>query len=532
MKTILFRFLISATLLISFSACSDFLDEESKTKYTSQYIYGTEDGLSMAVTSLYALDRQYQDQNEASVTFALTRATDESVTNGGTGNFYGTYDPNYLKPSAAQPKDMWQGMYNIIGKCNDIIKSAEQFPESESLTSLIGQAKAFRAQSYFLLYRTFDRIWLNTISTTPENVNDKRDYRPATKEEVFKLLYEDMNYAIQYLEWAPKDKGRYNKAAACHLLAKIALWNEDWDTVLKQIDAIENSGIDYQLVDVDKIFNSENLNHSEALLVQQWSRNPGGNLSQTTPKGNLFASFFIAPYRTVIGGNDEFACSFENWGYTYGRCYPSPYLFSLYDQIKDKRFNTFYIHKYKNTTNKIISTGGLTVQPGEYFPLRDSKGNVNKNLYPGCVKYGDIWTRTPYEIQSYKDVIIYRLAETYIMAAEAALRKGDQDLAKKYYNKTWMRAGNEAFTGTLTMQNIIDEQARELALEGDRWYFLKRHGLLIEQVKKYAGDVRISASIKGRTNLPNNPHFVRWPIPENEVINMGPENFPQNPGYN
>lgn len=119
------------------------------------------------------------------------------------------------------------------------------------------------------------------------------------------------------------------------------------------------------------------------------------------------------------------------------------------------------------------------------------------------------------------------------MAAEAALRKGDNILAKKYFNKTWMRAGNTEFTGTLTMQDIIDEQARELALEGQRWYFLKRHGILISQVQKYAGDSRagISASIAGRKNLPANPHFVRWPIPENEVISMGPENFPQNEGY-
>lgn len=95
-----------------------------------------------------------------------------------------------------------------------------------------------------------------------------------------------------------------------------------------------------------------------------------------------------------------------------------------------------------------------------------------------------------------------------------------------------MRAGNQEFTGTVTLQNVIDEQARELALEGQRWYFLKRLDILIDQVKKYAGDPRISTSIVGRVNLPKNPHFVRWPIPENEVINMGPENFPQNEGYN
>ncbi|QUT73855.1 SusD-like protein [Bacteroides salyersiae] len=524
MRTILSKILIASVILVNFTAC-DFLDEESETKYTAQYVYETEEGLGLAVTSLYALDRNYQDQNEGSVTLALRRATDVSVTNGGTGNFYGAYDPNYLKPSAAQPKDMWQGMYNIIGKCNDIIEAAKKLPETENLNNLIAQAKAYRAQSYFLLYRTFDRIWLNTVSTTPDNVNDKRVFKPATKDEVFELLYDDLGFAIKHLEWKPADIGRFNQAAARHIMADVALWNEDWQLVLDQIDAIENSGAGYELVAVDKIFNSENLNHSEALLVQQWSRNPGGNLSNGVPKGHYYAAWYIAPYRTTFGG-DQY-CSFENWAYGWGRCYPSPYLFSLYDQKVDKRYKAFYIHQYKNTTDKTIRG----VKPGEYMSMINN-GSVDKNLYPGCIKYGDIWTRTTTEQRSYKDIIIYRLAETYIMAAEAAVRLGNNDLAKKYYNKTWMRAGNQEFTGTVTLQNVIDEQARELALEGQRWYFLKRLDILIDQVKKYAGDPRISTSIVGRVNLPKNPHFVRWPIPENEVINMGPENFPQNEGYN
>jgi len=110
--------------------------------------------------------------------------------------------------------------------------------------------------------------------------------------------------------------------------------------------------------------------------------------------------------------------------------------------------------------------------------------------------------------------------------------KGNQILAKEYFNKTWERAGNSKFNGTLTIKDIIDEQARELSFEGDRWYFLKRLGILIPQVRNFAGDPEIGSSIAGRTNLPANPHFIRWPIPESEVINMGKDNFPQNPGYN
>ncbi len=521
-------FTIIACLLINIS-CADFLDEEHQTKYSSDYIYSSPEGLKLAVNALYTLQRYYANDTENATMFALERGTDLATTNGGTGNFYGIYDPNYLKPSASQVEFMWRTMYQIIGKSNEIISASEKMEDSPSLRATVSEAKCFRAQSYFLLYRTYDRIWLNTQPTTPENVDDPRDFHAASQKDVFELIYADLDYAIANLDWVSSESGRFTQAAARHIKAKAGLWIKDWDTTLEQVDEIEKSG-KFELIDLKDVFNAADLNHKEALMVQQWSKNTGGNMSEATPKGNYFAAYFIAQYRTEIGGTAEYACSFENWGYTYGRCLPSPYLFSLYDKVNDKRYQAYYIHQYKNTTDKAITYGSTSVQPGAYFPLYKN-GNKNKNVYPGCIKYGDIWTRSAAETRSYKDVIVYRLAESYIMAAEAALMEGDQTLAKYYYNKTWERAGNTKFTGTLTMKDIMDEQARELSFEGDRWYFLKRLGILIEQVKLYAGDPEIPASIIGRTNLPANPHFVRWPIPEAEINDMGAENFPQNVGY-
>jgi SusD family. len=511
------------------ASCTKQLDETNETKYSAEYIYSTPEGLKLAVNALYALLRYYANDTENATIFALERGTDLAVTNGGTGNFYGIYDPNYLRPSAAQVGFMWRTMYQIIGKANEIIAAGEKMGDAADVKRSIAEAKCFRAQAYFLLYRTYDRIWLNTEPATPENIDAPREYRAASQADVFGLIYEDLDYATQNLDWASYEPGRFNQAAARHIKAKAALWVKDWDTALDEVEKIEGSGV-YRLIELDNVFNAADLNHQEALLVQQWSKNAGGNLSNATPRGNYFAAYFIAAYRIEIGGTAEFACSYENWGYTYGRCLPSPYLFSLYDQQKDKRYQAYYVHRYKNTTDKAITYGNTTVQPGEYFPLYKS-GVVNRYMYPGCTKYGDIWTRMPFETTGYKDVILYRLAETYIIGAEAALRKGNQDLARYYFNKTWERAGNDPVTGAITIKDIMDEQARELAFEGDRWYFLKRLGKLIDQVKNYAGDPQIPASIAGRTNLPANPHFVRWPIPESEVINMGPDNFPQNTGY-
>ncbi len=521
--------LLSICSLVCFSACTEFLTEHNETKYSTDYIYSTPDGLELAVNALYAKQRYYANDTESSTMMAMVRMSDLAIPVGGTGNYFGTYDPAHLKATSSNVANRWKIMYSIIGKCNDIINAAESMEDSAQLRTLLAQAKCFRAQSYFLLYRTYDRIWLTKEAVTPENVNDKRDFRPASKEDVFSLLYEDLQYAIENLPWTSYEPGRFNAAAARHILADVALWNKDYQRALKLADEIDKCA-DYKLVDVDKVFYGANLNHSESLLTQQWSENLGGNLSTGTASGNYLCALYIGMSRSEIGGTNEESCSNENWGYTYGRCLPNPYLFSLYDQAKDRRYTEWYIHKYVNTSDKLITYGSVGVKPGEYFPLYKN-GTLNKNVLPGCLKYGDIWTRQPFETKSFKDIIIYRLAETYIIGAEAALMLGDQTKAKYYYNKTWQRAGNEEFTGSLTIKDIMDEQAREMAFEGGRWFFLKRQGTLIDQVKNYIGHPDFEASLKGRTNLPANPHFIRWPIPEAEIINMGAENFPQNLGY-
>ncbi len=516
---------------LGLSSCTDFLEEENKTQYSQDYVFNSEEGLALATSALYTLHRNYLgDDAESNTSWALERGTDIVMTNGGTGNFYGTYDPNYLRPSAAQVSRMWTRMYQIIGRCNEIITAGEALEQTNFLKTTLAEARAFRAQSYFLLLRTYDRIWLNTEPVNWENVNDEREYRPATQQEVFDLLYEDLNYAIENLQWTSYEPGRFNQAAARAILAKVALWKKDWQTALDQANAIDQCGYYSLLSSPKKVFEGADLNHEEALMVVQWSENPGGNLSTTTPKGHQLSTLFISMSRRPIGGSNEEACSVENWGYTFGRCLPNPYLLSLYDQQKDARFNDWFIHRYKNTTDKEIKYGNVVVKPGEYFPTTKN-GAVDQDILPGCTKHGDVVTRELSASRGYKDFILYRLADVYIMGAEAALRLGDQTTAKYFFNKTYTRAGNAPFTGTLKIEDIVDEEAREMCFENDRWYFLKRLGILIDQVRKYAGNEGWEASLAGRTNLPANPHFVRWPIPEEEIINMGADNFPQNVGY-
>ena len=108
--------------------------------------------------------------------------------------------------------------------------------------------------------------------------------------------------------------------------------------------------------------------------------------------------------------------------------------------------------------------------------------------------------------------------------------------AIEYFNETWERAGNDHFDGPLTIDDLLDEYARECHFEGVRWPLLKRLGML-ERVTVHGGDTPADDPMLGdQTSLAQQranfePKHYRWAIPQAEIDFMGVENFPQNEGW-
>ena len=102
-------------------------------------------GLELATNALYTLDRNYQNDKagEAAATLALRRATDLSVTKGEPVIFTALMIESSETLCCSSQAYMWKGMYNMIGKCNDIIEAGKKLPETDKLNNLIAQAKAF-----------------------------------------------------------------------------------------------------------------------------------------------------------------------------------------------------------------------------------------------------------------------------------------------------------------------------------------------------------------------------------------------------
>jgi hypothetical protein len=530
------------------------------------------------------------------------------------------YDPTALTSANRDVEGFWNYNYKIIGRANEVIFYALKMDQSNPLViQALSEAYCFRAQAYFNLLRRFDNIYFTTDVVTPYNINDEKVYAPADQAVVMAQIKSDLDYAIDHLSWTTPQTGRYTKGASCHMKALVDMWpiNEnlgtmDLDDAILNVEKIKAQGVYSLVAQPQDVFapttfsaTSAKINNSESIMVDQWSNAIGGAPvnSAGALTGHRFGSSFISRYNLTPSNSAFVVLDLEQGGTPWGRIYPNDYLLSLYDKINDKRFSQYFIQYFKfnnipvgtplvrkleiqaHDLNYLYVNGqpnkdlglpdAIINQLQGYVPIstavgktlnfsfvngdkipRFMVGNYANELHPSSSKYFDKWTRPVTENRSFKDVLVYRYAETCMIGAEAYLRKGNQGKALEFYNLTWQRAGNAKRVTALTLQDILDEDAREFSQEGQghRWYVLKRFGAatMATQINTYGGSDNylmktFYAVSTGKTNITTNVTNAfnyqsirtnfnvtvnkRWPIPLSQINAMGGV-FPQNYGYN
>ena len=153
-----------------------------------------------------------------------------------------------------------------------------------------------------------------------------------------------------------------------------------------------------------------------------------------------------------------------------------------------------------------------------------------EKLFPALTKHLDPGRVDRTQFQGGRDYIAMRLADTYLLLAEAQFRQGKIAEATSTINVVRKRAAwsgkqtaMEITASEMTFDFLMEERARELTGEQTRWLDLKRWGNLIERVKNY-----------NQQAAPNIKDFhVLRPIPQNQIDRAegGASSFPQNPGY-
>jgi hypothetical protein len=187
------------------------------------------------------------------------------------------------------------------------------------------------------------------------------------------------------------------------------------------------------------------------------------------------------------------------------------------DWDNDMRNSEYNIQRTFYVNNPASAYLGDTIIPTPEDTIRNHYAYYKKATHP----YGH-----PQGYDSsgrlYSDIYGMRMAETYLLRAEAYLNKGDLDHAAADINVVRSRANaNPVSSADVNIHYILDERARELVVEEPRRLTLARLGLLYERVKKY--NPVSGTTIQEFHNL--------FPIPQREIdANVGAE-LVQNPGY-
>lgn len=224
--------------------------------------------------------------------------------------------------------------------------------------------------------------------------------------------------------------------------------------------------------------------------------------AQVWPKGdhsgNVDNLLTVAPSSEYIG----------KAGYTETtKVYALPYPIAA----DDDRINTYFVHEPLDDANQRIYPvvvlkylydeanhdlpyGGVAQGSSAANPPLIGDGKTSSSCYPGlnkfnwsfkgCFQGSDLQVKTG-------NIFIMRMAEVYLLAAEAWQKLGDGPKAAEYLNVLRKRAARPGVAesawklATASEDDVLDEYAREMCGEFTRWALLKRHNAFEKRLEKY-----------------------------------------------
>jgi hypothetical protein len=468
-----YKSLIIFALLLA--GCSDdFLDVASKETVEasdSEEVYEPE----MYVNGVYGM---FTDWDYAFSFLGITEIISDNAYKGSspsdTGADKDLFDNLTYTSTAGSLKAMWEHWYKSIGRATQAIDYTENFglTDEDYKNRLIGECKFLRALNYFYLVRGWGAV--------PIQENDLVERVPV--DQVYAYIEQDLMDAIEVLplksEYAGEDLGRATKGAAQALLAKIYLYQEDWQDAYDYATTVMNSGEYALLTDYATIWRASTENGSESIFEFQAR-------GESTAHG-------IQQYSQTQGARGT-----SGWGWGFN--IPSDDLLNAFNEEGDT------IRR-----DATIIFPGETLWDGRYVSTAVENPMYNEKAYSSANAGAS---------DTDKNLRYLRLGEVYLILAEAANELGKTSEALTALNTIRERVNLDDVTTTdqdELREKIWHERRLELAFEHDRWFDLIRTGQ--------------AASVMQALGLP----FVEgknelFPIPEDQLIET-PE-MEQNPGW-
>lgn len=364
----------------------------------------------------------------------------------------------------------------------------------------VAEARFLRAFQYWVLMDLFG----NPPFVTEQSTVGKESPKQITRSELFQYVESEL-LAIDGSLKETNEYGRVTRAADWALLARLYLNAKTYTGTERYTDAatyaekVIKSGYYSLNSSYANLFKADNnVNNPEVILSINYDGVKTQNYGGTTYLINAAVSADMNP--------DSFGVPSGGWGGNRSRA-SLPALFGNYATTKDKR--AMFFGTNPTITDMSIFAQGLAITK---FTNKTSTGQTAPSV-------GGVYCST--------DFPLFRLAEMYLIYAEAVLRggSGSATTALNYVNLLRQRAYGDTSgnLSSLTLDNILDERGRELYWEAFRRTDLVRFGKFTEAsyLWPFKGGVVNGKGVDSYRNI--------YPLPSTDVI--ANPNLTQNSGY-
>lgn len=400
----------------------------------------------------------------------------------------------------------WELAWNGIKYANTVVSRAPLANiEEDEKNVYLAEAYFHRAYWYYLLVNQ----WGNVPLVLEELTQPKLDFYTASREKILEQMKTDLEFAVQWLP-VTVEPGAVSRAAGEHLLTKIYLSIGDFEAAVNSASrCINENGLslmterfgvnasDSKLDVINDLFYEDNISspeNREAIFVVQERFGIEGNVAPNgsnrmrnfvpywsngadvqTPDGKQGTTYDAGPY-------DGYSLV-ETLGRGIAKIRPTNYSqYEIWANCEnDLRHNSNnWYDKSRLWYNRPPAKGGSAEWFGKPIVKEFVKDTIrcyfsfpiNKVLiYKDDINKG----KTP--TGGFTDQYIFRLAETYLMRAEAYYWLGDIAKATGDVNVVRERSKAPLFS-VVTLEDILDERARELYLEEHRKVELTRIAFL------------------------------------------------------
>ena len=500
---------LAGLLLFGISCSKSFLEVTPKGESLESNYYQTPDQVFSALVAVYnatEAEAGYGINWYSNKLGPLNSAGDECYAGGGSSTDMATYQVwnNYtMNPANAISRKFLEQDYAGIYRDNLLIsKLANSVPglTDETKARYIAECKTLRAYFYFELVRLFKNI---PISTDPISTADMYNIVQAKPEDVYAQIEKDLTEAVPVLPStvATSENGRLTKGAAMALLGKAILYENNTARMADAaswLNKVNTSGVYHLLTNYRDIFDPANKFNAESILEIGHSGTSQAYWGPSDFRGNVYCTMigqrsYSALTDPVHGAPDADHTYYSGWSF-------NPIIKTFAAKIHNDP-------RYKYTVADLDSL--VAIGQASYLAGYDNTGLFIQK-YAALLK----WKATiGQDVLNWpNNVIEIRLADTYLMEAEALVR-GSGDLVRAQALLDAVRARVGLASVPVTLDNIYNERMLELATEGHRWFDLVRTG-------QAATVLAFKGFVAGTSEL--------LPIPLEELNNT---KLVQNPGY-